>query len=340
MFKLDRDLADALCTVIACGFLDKMAGRYEPGASSGNFTDFIKEGGEREEARYKKLRDKLLAVGIRVEFQAPPSKEEAPFIMAKARKLVPEAQRGLQQEMKEWSNALENKINRVSGNLRGAYLGGYSTVGKTKVLGVSDLFQYMPEFRTADAAEIGSAYEAARAVTNTVASSLSAPHSFVDAIPEELKPVEEGYRAPNLFGSVHGMTRAILRFSPLSDADTQSVRFELALGAATNKVASCIPCSLLMSAVGQPATATHLGRGDNWNFPPNADPYIKGRWAEYVHDCYRRGRSRLEGLQDKPLLSRWFRESGAAEDQVPGIFLEALTYESAFMSKLEHVLEL
>ncbi len=347
MPALNRDLADALCVVIACGIMDKMT--HVPGRPTDNFTDFIDGAGE-DADKYAALKRELLKANISVTFQRPPDKKKTPFIMAKTRKLNPAVQHGLQGDMKTWADALEAAVNRTGqGALRGAYLGGYSAVGKTEVLGVSDLFQYPPTYRTGDtaacAAELRTAYEGARAVTNAVAGHLSDPHPFVGkyihSIPEERKPVTEPYHAGCLFASVHGMTRAIQRYSPLTDADTHSVRFELALGRDTSKVASCIPCSLLMAAVGQPATATHLGRGDNWNFPKDTAGNIRSAWRDYVAGCYDRGAKKLRALKGRPLLDSWFKEWGGVECmRLPEVFLEALTYESSFMTKLGRVLAL
>lgn len=347
MRTLDRDLADALCVVIACGFMGKMT--HVSGLPTDQFTDFI-DGGGKDEDKYAALQGELRKAKIAVAFQAPPDKKVAPFIMAKTRKLTQTVQDGLQKDLQSWSTALETTVNKtVKGELWGAYLGGYSTVSKTEVLGVSDLYQYSPTYRTEDLAtcgkNIGRSYEKAREVTNTVVDYLSLPHPFVEhyihLVPEERKPVTAPYRPGCLFASVHGMTRAIQRNSPLRDADTHSVRFELALGQATNKVASCIPCSLLMAAVGQPATATHLGRGDNWNFPRGTDADIRKKWHDYVIECYDKGAGALKTLADKPLLDNWFRVWGGEEKTVlPEVFLEALTYESSFMDKLGRVLAL
>lgn len=347
MRAFNRDLADALCVVIACGFMDRMT--HVPGRPTDGFTDFIDGGGE-DADKYAALRRELLKANITVDFQAPPDKKTAPFIMAKTRKLTREVQDGLQREMKTWANALEEEINHAEqGALRGAYLGGYNTAGKTEVLGVSDLFQYAPTYRAGDAAacgkEIRIAYEEAKAVTNTVAKHLSLPHPFVKkyihSIPDERRPVTEPYHEGCLFASVHGMTRAIQRYSPRRDADTHSVRFELALGRATSKVASCIPCSLLMAAMGQCATATHLGRGDNWNFPKGTEADIRDTWRSYVAECYDRGAKKLKTLKGKPLLDNWFKVWGGADPmELPEVFLEALTYESSFMTKLGRVLAL
>lgn len=348
MCKLNHDLADALCAIIACGFIDAMAALQSSGAPANSITDFIYD--DRSEIdRYDQLADALARAGIQVGFQNPPSKEKTPFILAKTSKLTADVQQGLQQDMQNWSTTLEVAVDRVDGDkLRGAYLGGYSSVSTTKVLGVSDLYQYKPRFCGEDISarepELKKAYEDAQAVTNAVVQHLRTFHPAMKKVwpvQDELKLVEEPYQKQHLFASVHGMTRAIARFSPLTDSDTRSVRFELALGSATSKVASCIPCSLLMAAVGQPATATHLGRGDNWNFPTDVDTYTRGKWARYVADCYSRGAEKLKSWTKGSLLSGWFRENEAvAVEKIPDMFLEALTYESAFITKLERALAL
>lgn len=348
MCKLNHDLADALCAIIACGFIDRMDALRSAKASGDKITDFI-YGDSGEEDRYDQLAGALARAGIRVNFKIPPAKKDTPFILAKTRKLTEGVQKGLQEDMKNWSTTLEVAVDRVDGDkLRGAYLGGYSNVSTTKVLGVSDLYQYKPCFCGADVCsrepELKKAYESAQAVTNAVVEHLRGFHPSMKGVwpvPEELQPVEEPYHTQHLFASVHGMTRAIARFSPLTDIDTQSVRFELALGSATSKVASCIPCSLLMAAVGQPATATHLGRGDNWNFPKDMDSYIRGKWAKYVADCYSLGAEKLKCWTKGSLLSGWFQENmNVTADKLPDMFLEALTYESAFITKLERALGL
>ncbi len=357
MFTLSKSLADALCVVIACGFIDKMT--PERGKASNNYTDFI-TGDETEQERYSRLRDALSELGISVTFHAPPDKEKMPFIMGKARNLVPATINGLRADMNGWAENLEAIVNRAGKPLRGAYLGGYDDASKTEVLGVSDLYLYPPKYRTNIAAEelehqkrkeqtIGGAYEAAREVTNAVIKYLMIQKGrprCVRYLQGEPAEIREPYRADNLFASVHGMTRAIAYAPRLSD--TKVVHFELALGAATNKVASCIPCSLFMAAVGDTATFTHLGRGDNWNFPKPPDP-IKDRaawicyhanktaWAAYIMECYRQGAAKLAG---DPRLRGWFCASTElSPDKIPDVFLESLTYESSFLSKFSRVLD-
>lgn len=93
-----------------------------------------------------------------------------------------------------------------------------------------------------------------------------------------------------LFGSIHGLVRAIITYGLTETgtySDTYATCCELALSARTNKVASCIPCSIFAAANGTPAAYTHLGRGDNWNFPnPNSNSTFNDNLEDKkMHGC-------------------------------------------------------
>ena len=67
----------------------------------------------------------------------------------------------------------------------------------------------------------------------------------------------------------HGMIQAIY----LAYGHGPSCRaYEIAVGAQTTKMASCVPCSLFMSANGYFPNSIHLGRGESWT--PLFAPYI------------------------------------------------------------------
>src|SRR5262249_32130039 len=59
----------------------------------------------------------------------------------------------------------------------------------------------------------------------------------------------------------HGMIQAIYKGYTLGPSCTP---YEIPVGAATTKLASCLPCTLFMVAVGYPPTSIHLGRGESW----------------------------------------------------------------------------
>jgi len=73
----------------------------------------------------------------------------------------------------------------------------------------------------------------------------------------------------------HGMIQAIYKGYSLGPSCTP---YEIAVGAVTTKMASCLPCTLFMVAQGYPPTSIHLGRGESW--APLYQPYNPGGVAE------------------------------------------------------------
>ena len=66
----------------------------------------------------------------------------------------------------------------------------------------------------------------------------------------------------------HGMIQAIYKAYHLGPSCEP---YEIAVGDATKKMASCLPCTLFMNATGYPPTSIHLGRGESW--APLYQPY-------------------------------------------------------------------
>ena len=73
----------------------------------------------------------------------------------------------------------------------------------------------------------------------------------------------------------HGMIQAIYKAYSLGPSCSP---YEIAVGAVTTKLASCLPCTLFMVAQGYPPTSIHLGRGESW--APLYQPYNPGGQAE------------------------------------------------------------
>ena len=66
----------------------------------------------------------------------------------------------------------------------------------------------------------------------------------------------------------HGMIQAIYKAYGLGP---NCEPYEIAVGSVTKKMASCLPCTLFMSATGYLPTSIHLGRGESW--APLYQPY-------------------------------------------------------------------
>ncbi|MCC2280980.1 hypothetical protein LKL35_37375 [Streptomyces sp. ET3-23] len=72
----------------------------------------------------------------------------------------------------------------------------------------------------------------------------------------------------DIVGYTHGMIQAIYK---AYDLGPRATPYEIAVGSMTTKLASCIPCTLFMTATGYPPNSIHLGRGESW--VPLFSPY-------------------------------------------------------------------
>lgn len=364
-----REQADALCTVIALGFIISSKDELK----DHSYIIYLDGADDRAEStQHLQLHAKLAALAgsndlFEFKIQHAGDKSQQPVILAQTNRSV------LQGKIVEREavilNRLERKVNEFTNiPLRGAYVGGALFVGSAELLDPSVLYWYDPEYRTvspekseeAERLKIEKSYKDASSVTTTVQDFLSSVLSEGQTLkgsgtffrrPDE-RPLSSKVRirptGSDLFASVHGMTQSIIHYS--RSYDPNRVNIELALSRDTCKVASCIPCSLFMWANGTPATATHFGRGDNWNFPSdvfeqiracsgprdlsplNGYPYAKN-WMEHIWKAYDAGKKCLEARPE------WSTEELAFalqvdRDQVPQMFLEALTFESSFLKKM------
>lgn len=363
-----QEQADALCTVIALGFIVSSKGELK----KHSYIIYQEDKDDAEECRrHLQLQAKLAALTgtedlFAFQTQLPDDKARRPVILAQTDRSA------LQGEVAEDEtvilNRLERRVHEFSKiPLRGAYVGGLLSVGSAELLDPSILYWYKPDYRAlppdeseeAAGRRIEAAYSNALSVTETVQDFLGSVFSEGQTLKYGgtliRRPGERplGANPPDrptgaeLFASVHGMTQSIIHYS--GNSDPNKVNMELALSRDTCKVASCIPCSLFMWANGTPATATHFGRGDNWNFPPRAFeqlrkcsgdlaplagyPYVKN-WVEHVWRAYDAGRACFDG---KP--ASWISEDlvfalQLRREEIPQMFLEALTFESSFLNKM------
>lgn len=362
-----QEQADALCTVIALGFIIRSRGElkdhsyiiYQEGADGGA-----------ERQRHLQLQAKLEALAgskglFAFKTQLADEKSRLPVILAQTNRSA--LQGGIAEDETVILNRLERKVNEFANiPLRGAYVGGVLSVGSAELLDPSILYWYRPDYRELSAGEaeeprLEESFKNAKAVTDTV-------QAFLGGVFSEGRTLKNGgtlIRRPaerpigaavlakptgsDLFASVHGMTQSLIHYS--GNGDPNKVNIELALSGDTCKVASCIPCSIFMWANGTPATATHFGRGDNWNFPPNAFeqlrkcsgpndlaplagyPYVKN-WMAHVWRSYDAGRACFAGKPASWLTDELDFALQLGREKIPQMFLEALTFESSFLNKM------
>jgi hypothetical protein len=190
--------------------------------------------------------------------------------------------------------------------------------------------------------EIAIAYYKARKSTNDAAVAVS--NGLLQAIGGNY---DVDYIRGHLFGSNHGMIRAMVN-SVEPPKDIQSVFAEIALGAGTTKVSSCIPCAIFMQSFGYPASSIHLGRGDNWRIPDSPGKKIRGDWKNAIIGCYLSGvtlcNPEIDSYGNENLdnvVTKLIAERDDEQDitpHIPGMFLEALTFEGSFMDRIRNTL--
>ncbi len=378
--------ADALCTLISVGFIAAAVPNYRKPedfpartyakTSSQRQTYIIYHDGQKdqeEDARHAELQARLDALGVPLSFavQSAGDKPRAPVIFGQTGRSV--LQGDILENARGLVNRLELDVNGAKSlPLRGAYVGGLlSGVDKVELLNPSILYCYTPEYREYSE-NVEQSYQSAKRVTEAVQDFLdeefkgnacskkgSSILQRAGSLPERT-PMPESTEKAKLFGSVHGMTQSMIHYG--RSADSSKVNLELALSGDTNKVASCIPCSIFMWANGVPAAATHFGRGDNWNFPlpifeeirmctgPDDDRVLGGRtdvknWMNLVWDSYDVGRAHLtqyfkrtETIPSEALSHALNLTGKEAYGKIPLMFLEALTFEGSFLDKLLNTL--
>lgn len=378
--------ADAFCALIALGFIAVAIPDYKESKGlpirkyvrthSKKQSYILYHDGRtdaEEDVRHAELRTRLAALGVDLSFatQSAGDKPLAPIILGQTDYSV--LQGDILGDVRGLVNRLEQAVNVQKGlPLRGAYVGGlFSGDGTAELLDPSILYCYPPEYRDYSK-NVEQSYQSAKRVTLAVRDFLDEEFQNgacsrndrstlrrADPLPKRT-PMPESTENANLFASIHGMTQSIFHYGGTSDVS--KVNMELALSEDTSKVASCIPCSMFMWANGVPATATHFGRGDNWNFPsgvvvemkkctgPNDDWTLRGlpnvrNWMHLVWASYDAGLK---------CLTEYFGKTGSAPsaamahalglsgqetyNKIPLMFLEALTFESSFLNKMLNTL--
>jgi hypothetical protein len=344
---LTKEIADALCTIIALGF---SASEIE---QRGNM--IYEYDNLADEEAYNKVRDFFNALGVPIAVQQSSAQTLMPYVLGTD---LPPRQR------QEFIDKLIDRIGAVGkmmekaadeGNPKGAYIGIAFTVDPETgipvqkidppIYGPSALRQYPAVYRQAGDASVENAYEEAKKCTNAAVAAVAAGNGDKPAV---AVPFNEPYVTGQLFGSCHGMIRAMAAH-PAFTADGATVYAELALGSGTKKVSSCLPCAMFMASFGMPASSIHLGRGDNWVLPDYISAELRAAWANSIVENYRQGIIRLNPLLPFNGSSLYFNDyirdqickcPDGFEDEIPYIFLEALTFESSFSDKIVSTFEL
>lgn len=143
-------------------------------------------------------------------------------------------------------------------------------------------------------------------------------------------------------GYCHGMVRAIAK------CGEGQYPYEVAVGTATDKLASCFGCATFMAATNYPPSYMHLGQAQSWVPLPYTDDRnraLNARWAEFVADALSEG---IRALQEKP---RSLTDAAAArvaslrgelgmrssEQAKANMFLDALTFHRKDLLRLQMI---
>jgi hypothetical protein len=340
MAYLTRESADALCTVIALGFSASEIDRR------GSMIYEYDEHGDEEE--YKNVRDFFNIFEVPVTIQLSPCQTIMPYVL------------GTNLPPKQTQNFIDNLTNRSDrvgmmmeaakkGTPRGAYIGMAFTVdpgtgipeqgNDPSIFGPSELRQYDPVYRQVTGDSVETVYDAAKKNTNAAAAAVAEGNGND---PDKISKFDEPYAPGKLFRSCHGMIRAMAA-QPSPAGGGTTVYAELALGAGTKKVSSCLPCAMFMASFGKPTSSVHLGRGDNWGLPDDVSADVKAVWADSIAGNYTRGISLFNPFVpfnggslnlDDLIRCHICKDPHKLADELPKIFLEALTFESTFSTKI------
>ena len=331
---LDRTTAEAICTLIVLGYAKQIPDtRFE-------FDD------EADSKLHTDITTWFTQAGVTITTGKSIAQADFSFIVAKTPKVssVSVAKTLLNDDYANFLRSINNNANLNAEPPYGAYIGGMSTTSTMFIIGPSTLDKAMPVYRKPTDAEnlkiaadystgIANANLATKAVKDYQTNNNKARITYVDLIDIQTpSPLPAG----SLFKSYHGMIWAMAKYK--TDI-ANSFIFEIALGTKTTKVSSCFPCSAFMAANGRPATSTHLGRGENWNIPPGNEDLQKA-WALKINEWYKAAKALPALASNKKLRSALsILALNGRENNIPAIFLEALTFEGRFMDKISSTLD-
>lgn len=275
------------------------------------------------------------------------------LIMPQNRKISADELRSLNKSVFSGLNILNQfmAINKLNTPLTGAYIGGvyYPNNDLLVFAGPSKIVikDRIHELIGIEEKYINDSYIKNKNLSDAIISNLQfiygkaaatleckRPQIILNAELEHYKPGStQSLDTTKIFGSVHGLVHAIIKYNVYKSTDN-SIACEFAYGKDTTKVGSCIPCSIFASSCQAPVNYTHLGRGDNWNFPNDGVSSYRKEWNEYIYQCYDTGNKLLQEYSKKHNITRY-----TIMDDIGEVFLHSLMYEGKFIDKISSVLK-
>lgn len=329
--KLTKEKADALCTMITFGFLKQEGSRIKIECEKQEEVD-------RNNEVLNKLRrfdssHSVPRAGI------APLQKEMPLIVAKTSRVsTREYAESLTDDLRTFIN-VSHVLAKEMGDRApvGAYMGGISKISNYKFIGASQMEMYKPVYRDPDDATVLVSYNNAVEASNLANACIdkaSVLNGIAKVDVQQQNPA--GNMNRNLFRSYHGMIRAMVLNHPSHDPNDYI--FELALGPNTSKVSSCIPCSIFMVANSTPPTSTHLGRGDNWGIPAGCED-MRRAWEGKIKEYYNEAATAMTENPKIDEVVRQCRDYHDNQEILSNIFLEALTFEDSFITRINNTIQ-
>ncbi|MDR2446512.1 MAG: hypothetical protein LBD58_04360 [Treponema sp.] len=352
---LNKDIADALCTVITLGYA------YQRHANGRPLTFEYTAATPAEINEHRLLQDFLGRHGVNINVGPAASQDYMPYILGSD--LPQNSLNTFINGLTQWSVQINNMFlaaNAQNPPPRGAYIGvqffadangnmlrgniangqGGNFNADPLVYGPSALSLHKPIYRMITLLEeqgIGIAYYNARMSTNNAARAIA---NGLQVQPST--NFDTNYQEDHIFGSSHGMIRAMVN-NVTPPPGIHSVFAEIALGGNTQKVSSCVPCAIFMESFGKPASSIHLGRGDNWRIPDNPTNGMLTNWQNVIVGCYVSGlaicnpaiaayHATLDNIA--AMIIAQHHAVGDILPEIPYLFLEALTFEDSFINRI------
>lgn len=332
LIRMNKEQADALCTIITLGFLADKNTRHIPCI----YDDDADRG----------IHDELMQILNPYNITINPSLQNAkdrttgrkilPFIYALpeedarnqdyilAIQLESENILDIAQLMETSADSIVDPNHRD--DFRGAYIGGFIDFEQKQLslLGPSSLYTRPYQYINPDGTDWSIIYDSYAHVTTALkdllinsSETLSSDENIDGAYskiivsadvttqliqtgaPEDRAHLTAKSRT---IASCHGLVTSIYHHA---HNPQPGVCIEFSLSNGTCKSASCIPCAIFASSQKTPASQFHFGRGDFWNLPEPSirerlDANIEATWRAYVIKCCEKGLNEILKVEKTP----------------------------------------
>ncbi len=323
---MNKEQADALCTIIALGFVSQ-----NERTAQGKTLYLYDSATDAEE--HSLLADILCQhFGINIFSKLENAKDAVtgrkihPFVYAlpcgnpkEARRLVYDDVKLYEADLLDIVQIAETAINSLlepSNRFRGAYIGGFINHKDKEIslIGPSSLYlrkrEHLSQVNPPPAALVETFIEYNKVTSGTKEflkectptynaggrrySTIVTYPDLTDQLILEGKSGDDQriFDDGMVFSSCHGLVTSMYHHSALGCYHlNDGVCIELSLSDDTCKSASCIPCAIFATSQGSPASAAHFGRGDFWNLPAPAirkafNPAIEEYWRSFIIDSF------------------------------------------------------